>query len=131
VINRVFIAAAIVVLAGCAQIIPKPAATIDVPTAPRDVMNFTIPPDALGARDPQLAAVLGKAGALAAAQEQPTTIRITALVQDFPYLNQAIRRGVPGPRAEKVSLENLAAGPNQSWSVSIRPTQQALALSGQ
>jgi len=131
VINRVFIAAAILVLAGCAQLAPKPAAQTDALAAPRDVFSFTIPPDALGARDPQLATVLGKAGALAAAQEQPTTIRVTAPVQDFPYLNQAIRRGVPGQRTEKVSLENLAAGPNQSWSVSIRPTRQALAVSSQ
>jgi hypothetical protein len=131
VINRVFIAAAIFALAGCAQFAPKPAAMTDAPAEPHDVFSFTIPPDALGARDPQLANVLGKAGALAAAQEHPMTIRITALMEDFPYLNQAIRKGVPGQRAEKVSLENLAAGPNQSWSVSIRPTQQALALSGQ
>lgn len=130
-INRVFIAAAILALAGCAQFAPKPAAQIETPAVPRDVFSFTIPPDALGARDPQLAAVLGKTGALAAAQEQPATIRITALVQDLPYLNQAVRRGVPGQRAEKVSLENVAAGPNQAWSVSIRPTRQALAVSSQ
>lgn len=130
-ITRVIIAAAILALAGCAQFAPKPTAAIDAPAAPRDVFSFAIPPDALGAHDPQLASVLGKTGALAAAQEQPTTIRITALVQDLPYLNQAVRRGIPGHRAEKVSIENLAAGPNQSWSVSVRPTQQAQALSGQ
>jgi hypothetical protein len=128
---RLFIAAAILALAGCAQFAPKPAAQTEAPAAPHDVFSFTIPPDALGARDPQLASVLGKAGALAAAQDQPTTIRVTAQVQDFPYLNQAIRRGVPVQRIEKITLENLAASPSQAWSVSIRPTDATLAVSGQ
>ena len=131
VIHRTFIAAAILALAGCAQLAPTPTARTDAPAAPHDVFGFKIPPDALGARDPQLASVLAKTGALAAAQDRPTTIRVTALVQDFPYLNQMIRRGVPVKEAGKVSLENLAAGPNQSWDVSVRPTQQTPALAEQ
>jgi hypothetical protein len=114
---------ALLTLAGCAQV---PAVTATQPQKPpvtNEIMSFTIPPDALGARDPQLTAVLAKAGALAAAQKQPTTILVTALGQDFPYLNQAIWRGVPAQHAVKLSLDNLTAGPNQPYSVSIKPTQ--------
>jgi hypothetical protein len=114
---------ALLTLAGCAQV---PAVTATQPQKPpvsNEIMSFTIPPDALGARDPQLTAVLAKAGALAAAQKQPTTILVTALGQDFPYLNQAIWRGVPAQHAVKLSLDNLTAGANQPYSVSIKPTQ--------
>jgi hypothetical protein len=110
-------------LAGCAQV---PAVTATQPSKPsvsNEIMSFTIPPDALGARDPQLTAVLAKAGALAAAQKQPTTILVTALGQDLPYLNQSIWRGVPAQHAAKLSLDNLTAGANQPYSVSIKPTQ--------
>ena len=114
---------ALLTLAGCAQV---PAVTATQPQKPpvsNEIVSFTIPPDALGARDPQLTAVLAKAGALAAAQKQPTTILVTALGQDFPYLNQAIWRGVPAQHAVKLSLDNLTAGANQPYSVSIKPTQ--------
>jgi hypothetical protein len=114
---------ALLTLAGCAQV---PAVTATQPQKPpvtNEIMSFTIPPDALGARDPQLTAVLAKAGALAAAQKQPTTILVTALGQDFPYLNQAIWRGVPAQHAVKLSLDNLTAGANQPYSVSVKPTQ--------
>ncbi len=114
---------ALLTLAGCAQV---PAVTATQPQKPpvsNEIMSFTIPPDALGARDPQLTAVLAKAGALAAAQKQPTTILVTALGQDFSYLNQAIWRGVPAQHAVRLSLDNLTAGPNQPYSVSIKPTQ--------
>jgi hypothetical protein len=114
---------ALLTLAGCAQV---PAVTGTQPQKPpvtNEIMSFTIPPDALGARDPQLTAVLAKAGALAAAQKQPTTILVTALGQDFSYLNQAIWRGVPAQHAVRLSLDNLTAGPNQPYSVSIKPTQ--------
>jgi hypothetical protein len=110
-------------LAGCAQM---PAVTSTQPekaAAPGEIMSFTIPPDALGARDPQLTAVLAKAGALAAAQPQPAAIRVTALGQDFPYLNQAIWRGVPAQRKARLTLENLTAGANQTYTVSIRLAQ--------
>ncbi|MBB5496810.1 putative hydrolase (HD superfamily) [Paraburkholderia sp. MM5384-R2] len=83
-------------------------------------MKFDIPADALGARDPQLTTVLAKAGALAAAQKQPTVIRVTALGQDFKYINQAIWRGVP-QQGLKPTLENLTSGANQTYSVSIQP----------
>lgn len=113
---------ALLALAGCAQL---PAVTTTQPEKPvtNEIMSFTIPPDALGARDPQLTAVLAKAGALAAAQKQPTTILVTALAQDFQYLNQAIWRGVPAQHTAKLSLDNLTAGANQPYSVSIKPTQ--------
>jgi hypothetical protein len=114
---------ALLTLAGCAQVPAVTATQPQKPPATNDIMNFTIPPDALGARDPQLTAVLAKAGALAAAQKQPTTILVTALGQDFPYLNQAIWRGVPAQHAVKLSLDNLTAGANQPYSVSIKPTQ--------
>jgi hypothetical protein len=65
--------------------------------------------------------VLAKAGALAAAQKQPMVIRVTALGQDLPYLNQAIWRGVPSQQANKPVLENLTAGPKQTYSVAIKP----------
>jgi hypothetical protein len=99
------------------------AAPADTPQATRSATNFDIPADALGARDPQLAAVLAKAGALAAAQKQPTTILVTALAQDLPYINQAIWKGVPARHTVKLTLENLTAGPRQPYSVSIKPTQ--------
>ena len=114
---------ALLALAGCAQMPPVTATQAPKPPVSNEIMSFTIPPDALGARDPQLTAVLAKAGALAAAQKQPTTILVTALGQDFPYLNQAIWRGVPAQHAVKLSLDNLTAGANQPYSVSIKPTQ--------
>jgi hypothetical protein len=101
-------------LAGCAQLPANTAPQADKPPVSNDVISFTIPPDALGARDPQLSAVL--------AQKQPTTILVTALGQDLPYLNQAIWRGVPSQHPAKLSLENLTAGANQPYSVSVRPT---------
>lgn len=113
---------ALFALSGCAPLPPVSATQPEKPPVAADIMTFTIPPDALGARDPQLTAVLAKAGALAAAQKQPTTILVTALGQDFTYLNQAIWRGVPAQHAVKLSLDNLTAGASQPYSVSIRPT---------
>ncbi|MGA3249673.1 MAG: hypothetical protein ABSD12_16175 [Paraburkholderia sp.] len=114
---------ALLTLAGCAQVPVVTATQPQKPPVTTEIMSFTIPPDALGARDPQLTAVLAKAGALAATQKQPTTILVTALGQDFPYLNQAIWRGVPAQHAVKLSLDNLTAGANQPYSVSVKPTQ--------
>jgi hypothetical protein len=111
---------ALLALAGCAQM-PASTTTSEKPPVSTDIMSFTIPPDALGARDPQLTAVLTKLGTLAA-QKQPTTILVTALGQDLPYLNQAIWRGVPAQHAAKLSLDNQTAGANQPYSVSIKPT---------
>ncbi|WP_116123805.1 MULTISPECIES: hypothetical protein [unclassified Paraburkholderia] len=91
--------------------------------APNEVISFDIPPDALGARDPQLAAVLAKAGALAAAQPQSTVVLVTALGQDFAYLNQAVWKGVPAQRTARVNFENRTAGLGQPYSVSIRTVQ--------
>ena len=117
-------AVALIALTGCA---PMPATNAAAPAdktpAPAGVMSFEIPADALGAHDPQLSAVLAKAGALAAAQKQPTTILVTALAQDFPYINQAIWKGVPAKHTVRLSLENLTAGAHQAYSVSIKPTQ--------
>jgi hypothetical protein len=109
-------------LAGCAQVPPVTATQPEKAPVSTDIMSFTIPPDALGARDPQLTALLAKVGTLAAAQKQPTTILVTALGQDLPYLNQAIWRGVPAQHAVKLNLDNLTAGANQPYSVSIKPT---------
>lgn len=110
-------------LAGCAQMPAVTTTQTEKAAPPSEIMSFAIPPDALGARDPQLSTVLAKAGALAATQTQPTTILVTALGQDLPYLNQAIWKGVPAQHKVKLSLENLTAGANQSYSVSIKPTQ--------
>jgi len=112
---------AVLALAGCAQM---PSSTATRPDkAPNEVISFEIPADALGARDPQLTAVLAKAGALAAAQKQSTVVLVTALGQDFTYLNQAVWRGVPAQRMTKVSFENRTAGLGQPYSVSIRTVQ--------
>lgn len=111
---------ALFALAGCAQMpaqTPAPV-TRTVPTG--EVMTFAIPPDALGAHDPQLTAVLTKAGALAAAQKRPATIQVAALAQDFRYLNQALWNGVPAQRAGYVRLENLTVSASQPYSVTIR-----------
>ena len=111
---------ALFALAGCAQM-PAETPTHVARTAPTgEVMTFAIPPDALGAHDPQLTAVLTKAGALAAAQKRPATIQVAALAQDFRYLNQALWNGVPAQRAGYVRLENLTVSASQPYSVTIR-----------
>lgn len=115
-------AAVLLALAGCAQLSESPA-TLGTPAPAGAIASFTIPPDALGARDAQLAAVLAKAGTLAARQKQPAIVVITALAQDLPYLNQAIWKGVPAQRTVAVHLENLTAGTNQPYSVTIKPAQ--------
>jgi hypothetical protein len=114
---------ALLAVTGCAQLQQANTAQAVKPAVPGDILHFDIPADALGARDPQLTAVLAKAGALAASQKQPTVIRVTALGQDLPYLNQAIWKGVPPQQAGKLTLENLTAGANQTYSVSIKPLQ--------
>ncbi|WP_197329921.1 hypothetical protein [Ralstonia syzygii] len=120
--QRLTSGAVILALVGCAQL-PSPRQG-SAPQASRgpavEIMTFAIPPDALGAHDPQLTAVLTKAGALAAAQRQPTTILVTALAQDFRYLNQAIWNGVPAPRASHVHLENLTVGASQPYTLTIK-----------
>jgi hypothetical protein len=112
---------ALLAVTGCAQLQQANTAQAVKPAVPNEIMHIEIPADALGARDPQLTAVLAKAGALAAAQKQPVVIRVTALGQDLPYVNQSIWRGVPSQQANKPVLENLTAGPNQTYSVSIKP----------
>lgn len=118
---RLIAGAALLALVGCAQLQTQTKATPNARTAPAgEVMSFTIPPDALGAHDPQLTAVLTKAGALAAAQKRPATIQVAALAQDFRYLNQALWNGVPAQRASYVRLENLTVSASQPYSVTIR-----------
>ena len=58
----------------------------------------------------------------AAAQEvqDPATIQVAALAQDFRYLNQALWNGVPAQRAGYVRLENLTVSASQPYSVTIR-----------
>ncbi|MEX3687341.1 hypothetical protein AB3X91_04260 [Paraburkholderia sp. BR14263] len=118
--TRVLLLLTVMVVTGCAQLQPPTTAQTGKPAESNVIMKFDIPADALGAHDPQLSAVLAKAGALAAAQKQPTVIRVTALGEDFKYINQAIWRGVPA-RGPKPTLENLTAGANQTYSVSIEP----------
>jgi hypothetical protein len=122
-VKRAVFLIALLAVTGCAQLQQANTAQADKTPAMGEIMRFDIPPDALGARDPQLAAVLAKAGALAAAQKQPTVIRVTALGQDLPYINQAIWRGVPPQQTSKPTLENQIAGGNQTYSVSIKPLQ--------
>ena len=112
--------AALLALAGCAQMPAQPPAPVARSAPTGEVMTFVIPPDALGAHDPQLTAVLTKAGALAAAQKRPATIQVAALAQDFRYLNQALWNGVPAQRAGYVRLENLTVSASQPYSVTIR-----------
>lgn len=112
---------ALLAVTGCAQLQTQTPATSTARTAPTgEVLTFTIPPDALGAHDPQLTSVLTKAGALAAAQKRPATIQVAALTQDFRYLNQALWNGVPAQRANYVHLENLTVSASQPYSVTIR-----------
>jgi len=118
---RLTAGAALLALVGCAQLQTQtPAAPTARSASAGEVMTFTIPPDALGAHDPQLTAVLTKAGALAAAQKRPATIQVAALAQDFRYLNQALWNGVPAQRAGYVRLENLTVSASQPYSVTIR-----------
>ena len=121
--TRILFLIAVLAVTGCTQLPPANTAHTEKPAESTGLMRFDIPADALGARDPQLAAVLAKAGALAAAQKQPTVIRVTALGQDLRYINEAIWRGVPPRQALKPVLENVTAGANQTYSVSIEPLQ--------
>lgn len=118
---RVVFLLAVLFFTGCAQLQPASTAPVSKPAVSNALLRFDIPADALGARDPQLSAVLAKAGALAAAQKQPTVIRVTALGSDLKYINEAIWKGVPPLQARKPALENLTAGANQTYSVSIEP----------
>jgi hypothetical protein len=122
-VTRVALFLAVLAVTGCAQLPQANTVQAGKPAVPNAIMRFEIPADALGARDPQLATVLAKAGALAAAQKQPAVIRVTALAQDLPYINQAIWKGVPPRQALKPALENLTAGANQPYSVSIESPQ--------
>lgn len=112
-------------LAGCAPLQPghQDAKARNDAAASTRLVDFVIPADALGARDPQLTAVLAKVGAVASKQPQPTTIRVAALPQDFGYLNQSIRRGIATQRAANVRVENVAVGSCQPYSVQVNPTQ--------
>lgn len=114
-------------LSGCAQLqamrsngqAPQASAS----QAQVKLVDLVIPPDALGARDPHLSAVLAKVGAVAAKQPQPTTVVIAALAADFPYLNQSVKRGITASRAASVQIENVAVGSCQPYSVQVKPTE--------
>ena len=121
--KRVAFLLAVLAVTGCAQLHPADSAQADKPGVSGAILRFDIPADALGAHDPQLSAVLAKAGALAAAQKRPTVIRVTALGQDLRYINESIWKGVPVHSSNKPVLENLTAGANQTYSVSIEPLQ--------
>ncbi|WP_179403693.1 hypothetical protein [Burkholderia guangdongensis] len=113
-------------LTGCAQFQPgrqDASARGDVSAPPAKLVDFVVPADALGARDPQLTALLAKVGMVASKQPQPTTIRVAATPPDFGYLNQSIRRGIAAQRAAYVRVENVAVGSCQPYSIQINPTQ--------
>ncbi|MEX3955906.1 hypothetical protein [Trinickia sp. EG282A] len=116
---------AVAVLAGCAQLQTDANRHGQPPAQPAStsIVDFVIPPDALGARDPQLTDVLGKVGTLAAKQPQSTTVVIAALAQDFPYLNQAVQRGIPARHGNIVNIENVTTGSCQPYSVQVKPTE--------
>lgn len=110
-------------LSGCAQLqamrsdgSPRP----DTQAGSTKIVDFVIPADALGAHDPRLTEVLAKAGAVAAKQPRPTTVVIAALAQDFPYLNQSVRHGIPAGRTGTVHLQNVTVGSCQPYSVQVR-----------
>lgn len=112
-------------MAGCAQLQTdaNSHAQPQAQPASTNIVDFVIPADALGAHDPQLTEVLGKVGTLAAKQPQPTTVVIAALAQDFPYLNQAVQRGIPARHGNIVNIENVATGSCQPYSVQVKPTE--------
>ena len=114
-------------LSGCAQFQSArsdSSANVSAPdSASKKLVDIVIPADALGARDPQLTEVLGKVGTVASRQTQPTTIVVAALPQDFAYLNQSVRRGIPPQRTSAVRLENVAVGSCQPYSVQVKPTE--------
>jgi hypothetical protein len=114
-------------LSGCAQFQAAhsdSSANVSAPdTAPKKLVDFVIPADALGARDPQLADVLAKVGTVASKQPQPMTIVVAALPQDFAYLNQSVRRGIAPQRVAAIRLENVAVGSCQPYSVQVKPTE--------
>jgi hypothetical protein len=117
----------VAVFSGCAQLqgmrSGEPSQSAATVQAPAKIVDIAIPADALGAHDPHLTAVLAKVGAVASKQPQPTTIVIAALAQDFPYLNQSVKRGIAPSRAASVRLENITTGSCQPYSVQVKPTE--------
>lgn len=114
-------------LSGCAQMQASRSndgqSSAATAHAPAKLVDITIPADALGARDPHLTEVLVKVGTLASRQPQPTRIVIAALAQDFPYLNQSVKRGIAPGHAGSVNIENVTAGSCQPYSVQVLPTE--------
>ncbi|TKC79099.1 hypothetical protein FAZ69_30965 [Trinickia terrae] len=114
-------------LSGCAQFQsqrPDASANAGAPAAAsKKIVDFVVPADALGARDPQLTEVLAKVGSVASKQPQPTTVVVAALPQDFAYLNQSVKRGIAPQRMTAVRLENVAVGSCQPYSVQVKPTE--------
>ncbi|MEA3118010.1 MAG: hypothetical protein QOI13_1280 [Paraburkholderia sp.] len=115
-------------LAGCAQLQAMSADAgnregAKTQATSSKIVDLIIPADALGARDPQLTEMLGKVGAVAAKQPEPTTVVIAALAQDFAYLDQAVLRGIPPQHNAAVRIDNLTTGSCQPYSVQVRPTE--------
>ncbi|MGN6651429.1 hypothetical protein [Trinickia sp.] len=119
----------VVALSGCAQMQAlrsndgRQAAAGSGAQTSTKLVDIAIPADALGARDPHLTEVLVKVGAVASKQPQPTRIVIAALAQDFPYLNQSVKRGITPARAGAVQIEDVTAGSCQPYSVQVLPTE--------
>jgi len=120
-----FVAAA---LTGCAQMQAlrsndgQQSASASSGQGPAKLVDIAIPADALGARDPHLTEVLVKVGTVAAKQ-QPSRVVIAALSQDFPYLNQSVKRGIGSARAGSVQIENITVGSCHPYSIQVLPTE--------
>lgn len=119
----------VVALSGCAQMQAlqandsRQSATASGAQASTKFVDIAIPADALGARDARLTEVLAKVGAVASKQSRPTRIVIAALAQDFPYLNQSVKRGIAPARAGSIQIENVTVGSCRPYSVQVLPTE--------
>ncbi|MGG1945809.1 hypothetical protein AB1286_13445 [Trinickia sp. NRRL B-1857] len=115
-------------LTGCAQMQAlrsndgQQSASSSSGQGPAKLVDIAIPADALGARDPHLTEVLIKVGTVAAKQ-QPSRIVIAALPQDFPYLNQSVKRGIGSVHAGSVQIENVTVGSCHPYSIQVVPTE--------
>ena len=115
-------------LTGCAQMQAlrsndgQQSASAASGQGPAKLVDIAIPADALGARDPHLTEVLGKVGAVASKQ-QPARVVIAALPQDFPYLNQSVKRGIASARGGSVQIENVSVGSCHPYSIQVVPIE--------
>ncbi|PMS14431.1 hypothetical protein C0Z18_31660 [Trinickia dabaoshanensis] len=115
-------------LTGCAQIQAlrsndgQQSASASSGQGPAKLVDIAIPADALGARDPHLTEVLVKVGAVASKQ-QSARIVIAALPQDFPYLNQSVKRGIASAHSGSVQIDDVSVGSCHPYSIQVVPTE--------